>query len=646
MKYEKLFQKGRIGTMELKNRIAMSPAGIGLGGMNGELNEDLIRYYEERAKGGCGLISTGITVVDDKTGVVQNIQPWATSEKHLPGMIKFADRMHRYGTMAVMELGHPGRQTLSVLNNGNQPIAPSAIPCPIMQEMPREATVDDIYEIEDKFAASAELCKRAGLDGVIVHAAHGYLIQQFMSPWSNKRTDEYGGSFENRMRFAKEIIEKIQAVCGKRFPIIVRMTGNEYIDGGLTLDDGIQIAKYLESLGVAALDISCSSYITGKYHCESQFFTEGWRKVNAKTIKANVSIPILATNTIKHPQFAESLLEEGVSDYVDVLRGQIADPEWANKALQGRDDTIRTCISCMNCMLMDNRSMPVSCTANPWACRETVYNEDTLKRDGAGRKVAVIGGGPAGMHAAIILAKRGYHAILFEKNDRLGGTMIAAATLERKTYMRELLAELRREVERSGVEVRLNSKADPEEILKMDLYGVMVSAGGTPIIPPIPGIQQENVYKATDVLLGKVQLRGEHVAVIGGGDTGLETTEFLCGTHTVHLIEMMDVVGPEMYHDTLDDLLEKVTSNGATIHTATALKEIRPASILARNMADGTEIEIPADSVVLALGVRSCRLDWSKVEEKFGHFTYIGDANSPGNIVKAMRSANDRAFVL
>ena len=201
MNYQKLFEKGRIGSMELKSRIVMEAAGVNLGSFNGELNDEIIRYFEERAKGGCALISPGITVVDEIAGIAQSIQPWATNEKYLPGMVKFADAMHRYDTKAIMELGHPGRETVSAINNGNQPVAPSAIPCPVVQEMPHELTKEEIAVIVSKFARGAELCKRAGIDGVELHAAHGYLIQQFMSPWSNKRMDEYGGSFENRMRF-------------------------------------------------------------------------------------------------------------------------------------------------------------------------------------------------------------------------------------------------------------------------------------------------------------------------------------------------------------------------------------------------------------------------------------------------------------
>ena len=633
--------------MELKSRIVMEAAGVNLGSFNGELNDEIIRYFEERAKGGCALISPGITVVDEIAGIAQSIQPWATNEKYLPGMVKFADAMHRYDTKAIMELGHPGRETVSAINNGNQPVAPSAIPCPVVQEMPHELTKEEIAVIVSKFARGAELCKRAGIDGVELHAAHGYLIQQFMSPWSNKRMDEYGGSFENRMRFVTEIIHAIQNICGRRYPILVRMVGDEFVDGGLHLDECVEIARYLEKLGVAALDVSCSTYLTGKTHCESQFYTEGWRKNLAKTIKANVSIPVIGTNTIKHPQTAEALLQEGVSDYVGVLRSQIADPQWGIKAKEGKEDMIRPCIGCLDCMLKDGMGLPVTCPANPWNGRETIYNENTIFKNGEGRKVVVIGGGPAGMQAALILAKRGFKPVLFEKQDRLGGTMVAAGVLPRKTYMRELIETLRKEVAAADIEVHLNHEATPEEILAMDdVYGVMVGSGGQPIIPPLEGIDQKNVYKATDVLLGKVKLDNQKVVVVGGSDTGLETAEFLCEQNQVTLIEMMDAVGVQLFAFPLEDLLAKLDKNGVSVQTSTMLKAVNPNCIEVHKAVENKDEKITADAVVLALGVRPYRQDWSRVEEKVEKFTFIGDSNAPGNISKAMKSANDKAFVL
>lgn len=645
MQYQYLFAKGKIANLEIKNRVVMTAMGTNNCGMDGAPSEDIIRYYEARAKGGVGLIITEINAVDPNSGWASIVQMCPNSENKIPRYMKMADVVHRYDTKIFVQLHHGGREAGSFFNNGLQPVAPSTIPCSVVGEMPREITIDEIHDLVAKFVKAATVVKAAGVDGVEVHGGHGYLVEQFMSPYTNKRTDEYGGSFENRMRFATEIIQGIRAACGRAFPISVRMPGDEFLEGGLTLDDCIEIAKYFEKLGVDVLNITAGTYETGDIITESNFRKEAWKKHLGKAIKANVNIPVIATNNIKHPNVADQLIQEDVCDFVGVARANLADPEWANKARLGQDKLIRNCISCLHCYETEGQSRIVSCTVNPTAGREILFNDDTLRRDGNGRRVAIVGGGPSGMHAAIVLAKRGFRPILFDKGSQLGGTLLIAATLERKELMREFIETLKAQVASEQIDVRLNTEATPELLKSMDLYGVMVCSGGTPIIPPIPGCEGENVYRAIDVLQGKMKFDGKRVVVVGGSDTGLETAEYICANSKVTVVEMTGVLGCDMFPNVLSWIFKVYEENSVDVKTNTMLRSIDKAGVLVKDTTSGKEYRIGADAVVLALGMRSVRQDWSELENTVSKFTYIGDARRPGNVCEAMREANDKAYV-
>nr|WP_319488962.1 NAD(P)/FAD-dependent oxidoreductase [uncultured Caproiciproducens sp.] len=643
MKYTKLFEKGKIGKLELKNRIVMPAMGTGFASSTGEASEEIIRYYADRAKGGCGLIITEICRIDEETGIGTSNQLCATDSKHIPSLVRLAEAVHAYDTKIFLQLHHPGNETTSRLLHGKQIVAPSPVMCKVIGEMPRELTTEEVTAMAQKFVKGAFIAKTAGFDGVEVHAAHGYLVNQFLSPHTNKRTDKYGGDFFNRMRFLTEIIIGIRFACGADYPISVRIDGSEFIEDGLDEKECIHIARYIESLGVACLNVSCGTYESGATIIEPSCYAEGWKKHLAKNIKANVKIPVIAVNTIKHPAFAEMLLEEGVSDFVGVARGQLADAEWANKAKRGEDVLIRKCIGCMNCFLVANQGRPIECTVNPILGREHTHGDDKFVRDGSGRTVAVIGGGPAGMQAALVLAKRGFKTVLFEKSNRLGGTVILGSVPPHKELLGELVETQEAELKKLGADIRLNTEGTVEECKKIGACGVFLAVGGNPIVPKIPGA--EKAVLAEQILSGEVKLNGKNIAVIGGGVTGLETAEYLSKDNKVTVVEMMNAVGTTLYPSVLHLLMDRLNKNGAEILTGHAIKAVGAGDITLGVAASAVEITRKADIVVFALGVKSNNALLEAMENTFDRVIRIGDTEKPGNIISAMHSANDKAFV-
>lgn len=645
MKYEKLFTRGKIGNLELKNRIVLPPMGTNMASYTGEATDEIIRFYTERAKGGCGLIITEITRIDDVTGVGMTGQLSVTSGNFVRKLVQLTDAVHQYDSKIFLQLHHPGREISSRALGGIQPVAPSPIACKVVGEMPRELTEAECEDLIRKFVTGAVYAKMAGFDGVELHAAHGYLLNQFLSPYTNKRTDRFGGSPENRMTFIREIILGIRHTCGSSFPVSVRLSCDEYIEGGLTLADGVWIAQQLEQLGVAAINVSAGIYESGYASIEPQGLPEGWKKHLATEIKKNVSIPVIAVNNIKYPSTAERYLEENVCDFVAIGRGQIADPQWGLKAKEGRDDEIRKCLGCMYCFNCLGRLHPIECTVNPIVGREGKFNEDTLKRNGDGKPVVVVGGGPAGMQAALICAKRGYQVTLLERADRLGGTVNLAAIPPHKEMLAELIKTQTLELEQAGVDVRLNTEATVELIRSFQPYGVILACGGAPIVPNIPGADKSHVCTAEQALAGQPELTGKNVVIIGGGVTGLETAEVLAVKNTVTVVEMTKHVGATLYATVRLFLTGRLQAAGVKILTLKKLTEIRDNEVVLTDSKSGETTVIPADAVILAMGVRPERSLAEQVLDEFDHVTLVGDVSRTGQIADAMREANDKAFV-
>jgi 2,4-dienoyl-CoA reductase-like NADH-dependent reductase (Old Yellow Enzyme family)/thioredoxin reductase len=645
LKYKYLFQKGNIGKLELKNRVVMPAIGVSLAKSTGEASDDLIAYYEERAKGGCGLIITEITKIDDEYGAGTANQLSVTKPIHVVQLERLAKTVHKYDSKIFVQLHHPGRQTYSRLIGGKQVVAPSAIMCKRTKEMPRALTTEEVEDLVKKFIIGAKIAQTAGIDGVELHGAHGYLINQFLSEYTNKRTDKYGGSFVNRMRFITEIILGIKHICGHDFPISVRISGDEFVDGGYKIDEAVKIAIYLESIGVNAINVSNGTYESGITIVEPISYPQGWKKHLAKTIKSAIKIPVIAADVIRKPEFAESLLEEGVQDFVAIGRGQLADPEWTNKAYEGKEDEIRPCISCLYCFEELGSGRMIKCAVNPKTGREREFQG--FDETGNNRVVAIVGGGPAGMEAARVLAIRGFKPVIFEKEKELGGMLQYGNKPPKKEKITWLIENMAYQLKQLGAEIRLNTEATVDEIKKLNPYAVFIGVGAAPSIPPIPGVNGGHVYTILDILSGKVKLKDSNVAVIGSGLTGLETAELLAEQgNKVSVIEMLSEIGKDTNPSNLFDVTNRLKQYQVEFLPSQRLVEIAPASITLMNMKTQQTSQKAVDAVVLSLGVSSRKELIKEFESHFEKVRVLGDASQPGRIAEATRDGFERAYVL
>ena len=675
-----LFSPGKIGGCELKNRIVMSPMVMGTGTPGGGPGEKMCAYYEARAKGGAGLIITECCRVDDHTGPLAPCQISLTHDRHIAPLAAMVARVHRHGAKIFCQLHHPGRQNYSILVGAMRlsllagrvfppywklffkiarlapqiektgllpPVAgPSAVPCEHQKQKTRALSVKEIHKIVGRFGDSALRAKKAGADGVELHGAHGYLIQQFLSPHTNRRTDAYGGSFENRLRFLREIMADVRAKCGADFPVAVRLGVDEFYretgkNQGLVLEDGVRIAQEIEKMGADAIDVSSATYETMNYWLEPTTFALGWRKHLAASVKKAVHVPVLAANFVRSPAQAEAQLAEGTQDFVSLGRPLLADPDWPEKARTGRVNEVTRCIACLWCfesMLAGGfAGEPGQCALNPRCCREDEIPE-ALQKDGAGRPVAVVGAGVAGLTAARVLAERGFAVAVLEKNARAGGQINLAAAPPHKEKIRWCVDDLLVKCEKLGVDIRYNI-ADPLELLRNQKpCAVFLAAGANEIVPKIPGVKGENVHTVEEVLGGAVDLSGKAVAVIGAGLTGLETAEYLCAQNCrVSIVEMASEAAPGAYHQHRDDILPKLKQ--AAFYLGHRLEAIRADGIDILEIKTGGSKTVPVSNVVLSVGLRPNNALAGALQASGVPVIAVGDAQAPGRIAHAVHSA-------
>lgn len=682
MSYDMLFSPMKIGNVEIKNRIVMAPMCMGFGQYNGCATETMMNYYEERAKGGVGLIFTEITRINDITGASSFGQLGMSHDYQIPALREMADRIHKHNCKIMVELHHPGRQNLGLMigtvpicNVGSKlmgnlytkiltqavipqgkklqdkhivprTVAPSKCERSKMSDsVNRELSVKEIKRIICQFVEGAVRVKKAGCDGVELHAAHGYLIQQFLSPNTNKRTDQYGGSLENRMRFLLEIIDGIRLNCGKDFPIVVRLTVDEMYSEigqngkGYNIEEGIKMAKILNDKGIDAIDVSSAAYDTFNYWLEPTTFTPGWRKYLANEVKKVVDIPVIAANLIRSPKQAEIQLEEGTQDFISLGRPLIADPHWPNKVKSGNENLIKRCVCCLYCfesmMKGAYKYTHGNCSVNPFVGRENV----SLKQNGNGRKVLIIGAGCAGLTAAELLSKRGFDVTVLEKESKQGGQLNLASKPPHKEKINWVCEDLLSNAINSGAKVLFNTKADKDIIASYSPEIVITATGGNAIHPK--SFNGDNVVTVTQVLNGDIDIKNKKVAVIGSGMTGLETSELLVAKgNKVTVVEMADKIAPGAWFQQLDDALPVLEKAGTEFLTSHKLLSVSSSGIELENLKEEKAVAIKVDLVVLSLGVRSDNLLYNEIKNSDSYKVYnIGDSNKIGRIANATESA-------
>lgn len=654
MEYKKLLSEGKIGNLTIRNRSVMAAMDVSMANFDGTPSDELIAFYKARAKGGVGLIINGITRVDDNVGRASLRQLSLTSDMQIPAFRKMTDAVHAYGTKMFCQLHHPGRETMCALNGDQMVVSASAQACGFCCQTTRALTTSEVKEMEEKFIASAVRAKEAGYDGVELHCAHGYLLQQFLSPYTNHRTDEYGGTMENRMRIVANIIKGVKERCGEDYPVSVRISVEEFLAAVgnpspcLTLEETIPMCVIFEKLGADVINVSAGLYETANCTVEPSSMEEGWRAYLMKAVKEAVQIPVMGVAVIRHPEFAEKLLVEENQDFICMGRTFLADPEWMKKVEEGRTKEIRKCISCLHCFESYLDAIGTGKTIECAICPETAHECESLKKDGNGKTVVVVGAGAAGMEAARILAEREYKVTVFEKENVVGGQLTIADKPFMKYRITEFTETMKQQLEVLGVEVKLNTEVTSDLIKEIAPYAVVIATGGTPLISHfIPGADGENVYIGNDILTGKVTIEGKRVAVIGGGNTGLETAEFLArSSNQVTVVEMAPKAGPGMYAQNVLDLTGRLAALHVQILTNHKVECIENGKVNMLNIASLKKEMTDVDAVVIALGTRSVNTLEEALKEIVEHVKVIGDASHAGRICDATSSAYQAAYNL
>jgi len=656
----KLFTPINLGPLTLKNRVVMPAMHLGYT-PEGEVTDQLIRFYTERAAGGVALIIIGGCPIDDVSGM--HAMVLLNDDRFIPGLTRLARAIHDHGARAATQLYQPGRYAFSAMIGGKQSIAPSAVRSRFTGEVPRAMTKDDIRWVRNSFVAATRRAKEAGFDAVEILGSAGYLISQFLSPITNLRSDEYGGSFENRMRFGLEVAEAVREAAGEDMAVIARLAGHDFMADSNTNVESAQFAAAMEKQGVDGFNITGGWHETRVPQIPMNLPRGGYVYL-AQSIRQKTNVPIIACNRINHPQLAEKILRQDRADLVGVARGMIADPDWVNKAQAGQSDQINVCIGCnQGCFDHVFLMQPVNCLVNPRAGREARY---PLQPAETSKNILVAGGGPAGLTFARIAAARGHRVKIFEKAPGLGGQIpLAAALPERKEFM-TMIHSAETLARTAGVEIHLGREVDKDLISRESPDLVVVATGGRPLSAPFPGGDLPHVVQAWDVLNDRVDT-GKRVTVVGGGAVGCEVALYLSkfgvltpeelfflfvhqaespevlydlstrGLKEINLIEMTGRIGSDIGQSTGWIIRQDLGRAGVRIMTNTRALEIT---------AEGVRVEkgddqslIPADSVVLALGTQPDNRLYEAVKDGSTEVILIGDAKQPAKAYDAVHQA-------
>lgn len=640
--FEKLLQPIKMGGMEVKNRFVMAPMVTNYAGKDGSVTERLKAYYRARAKGGVGLIIVEAAFVDPSGRGYTN-ELGIYKDDFIDGLKGLVDEVHQFGTKIAIQIYHSGRQSHEILTGGRL-IAPSPIPCPVCREEPKEMTKGDIDNMIEAYGQAARRAVASGFDAVELHGAHGYLINQFLSPYSNQRMDEYGGSMENRVRFPLEVLSRVRKETGNASAIIYRMSSEEFVEGGLTLEDTMAFSVILSDNGVDAIHVSGGVYKSSAMIIQPAALPQGLYVEHASAIKKAIGnrVPVLVVGRIKDPEMAEDILAQGKADMVVMGRALLADPEMPVKVIEGRLQEIRPCIGCnQGCVDKLLADQDITCLGNALTGREWEFDLDS--KASVPKRVLVIGGGPGGLECARVAALRGHSVFLYEKGHKLGGKMNIASIPQFKAEIKELASFLISQVKDLGIHIKVGEEVDERVIDKIEPDLVILATGSLPIKPDVTGVQN-NFLTAEEILTGAPF--GRNVFIIGGGMVGCETAEFLADKGAkVTVVEKLDHIATDMGLLTKTLLVKRMKQKGIKIFTKKTVIEINPGGLILGEDGHNESID-HVDTIVLAMGYKSDIHMPKIIEEKGIPFYRIGDCLEPRNMMEAIHEGFLQAYKL
>lgn len=644
--YPNIFKPITVNRTTFKNRVVMTPMGTNYGEPDGQMSYQHINYYRLRAKGGTGLIIVENANVDFPTGSNGTSQIRIDHDSFMPRLYKLTDTIHDEGGMVAIQINHAGASASSA-RTGVQPVSASNVPSKDGGEEPRPLTKEEMEVIVKKYGEAAKRAVTAGFDAVEVHCGHSYLISQFLSPIYNKRTDEFGGSLENRARFGRMVLEEVRKQVGPFTPILCRISADEMLPGGNTLEDCLEYLQYFDEF-VDVYNVSAGLNQSLQYQIDSNCYADGWRSYMAKAVKEKYGKPVITMGNIRSPKVANEILERGDADFIGIGRGLIADPDWVNKAEFGCEDDIRKCISC-NIGCAGNRignNRPIRCTVNPAVLEGEEYRK--LKVNKA-CNVVVIGGGTTGMEAACTAAEVGCSVFLIEKADHLGGLAVEISKFPDKNRLRDFPDYLERRMSKlHNLHTFLSTEATPEFVKSLNPDVIVNATGSLPLILPIPGLK-ENVNKEggkVKTVLGVIDnlpnypedLTGKKAVIVGGGAVGLDVVEYFApkGADTT-VIEMMPAIGAGLDPITKVSIADLMKKYDVHQRPSTALQEVKPDCFVVKNP-DGEIEEVPFDYGCICMGLKSNNPVLDMLNEEFGEdgsieIMNIGDSKRQRRII-------------
>lgn len=621
MKY--LFTPFKIKGCQLQNRIVMPPLASFLIESDGSITDKTVEHYRLRAAGGPAMVIMEACAVSPE-GVVSPHQPRIFNDGFTEGLSRIAHVMKGEGAIPALQLHHGGRQT-SIKVIKRKPLAPSPLPCPTIRGEVEPLDRDGIHELVVKFGDAARRAVEAGFELIEIHGAHGYLINQFLSRFSNIREDEYGGDVNGRTRFAAEVVREIRRRVGEDFPISFKISAQEFCPDGLTVEESIKILKILINAGIDVVQVSAGNDATPEWICQPMFMKQACLADSAEQIKKAVDIPVMTVGRINHPIIADEIIGKGKADLVCMGRGLLADPEMPKKAKEGRIDDIRTCIACNTCMESIFRRGRIECLVNPTLGRE---KEMVLVPAETKRKVMVIGGGPGGLNVAWVAARRGHDVHLFEKDSVLGGQLLIGSVTDYKIELSSLIRFQRRQIERFGVKCHLNQEVTVDTIKSEQPDVIILATGSLPVLPPVEGVDKPIVTPFTGVLNGGTP-SPKVTVVIGGGATGCEVAHHLAEAGCdVTIVEMLPKVGKDLESITRKILLRKLKAENTKILTDTKLLRIEDNGVVVSG-SDGNELFLEAERVVIAIGSKPDNGLYEQLEPLGYEIHRIGDCLQP-----------------